>query len=149
MEPKDELQNFVKELFTKGGFSPEDIAVRPEPDGFGVDIQIPDAGLAIGEDGAHLLAWEHVIRSYAQKIMNGRQRISFDINHYRAIKDEALKEIARKAARDAVLGKKAVELPPMNAYERRVVHSELALRPDVATESTGEEPNRRVVVKPI
>jgi spoIIIJ-associated protein len=65
------------------------------------------------------------------------------------MKNEGLRELARKAAREAVLKKKPVELPAMNAYERRVVHSELALRPDVMTESSGEEPNRRVVVKPL
>lgn len=150
MEPDAELRIFVTELLTKAGFPPEDVVVRKTPEIWEVDANIPDAGLVIGEDGTHLGAWGQVLRAAARRIAGpGAPRVSFDVNQYRALKNETLREIARKAAREAALKKKPVELSPMNAYERRVVHSELALRPDVMTESTGEEPNRRIVVKPI
>jgi spoIIIJ-associated protein len=141
------LKTFVKEMFFKAGFSPDEVAVRRGSGAWEVDIKVLDAGLVIGEDGVHLPAWEQILRAAAQKLAPEAPRISFDVNHYRAMKNEDLREIARRAAREAVLKKKPVELEAMNAYERRIVHAELALRPDVITESVGEDPNRKVVVK--
>lgn len=143
----EEIKKFLEQCLAIAGFSAEEIKVRDEGETLAIDLSAADAGLLIGEDGKHISAWEQVLRAASEKLCGRRVRVSFDINHYRAMKDETFREIARKAAREAVLKKKPVELQPMNAYERRIVHSELALRPDVETESIGEEPNRRVVVK--
>lgn len=72
-----------------------------------------------------------------------------DVNNYRAEREQLLVELAKAAARKAAATRSEVELPVMNAYERRLVHVELASRPDVSTESLGEGRNRHVVVKPI
>ena len=57
--------------------------------------------------------------------------------------------MAISAADDVALTKKEKQLPPMTAYERRIIHLELAsARPDVVTESIGQEPERRVAIKP-
>lgn len=70
-----------------------------------------------------------------------------DINNYRRERESLIIELARAAARKAVAAKESVSLPTMNAYERRLVHTELAMRPDVTTESVGEGKNRYVVIK--
>ena len=72
-----------------------------------------------------------------------------DVNNYRAEREQLLAELAKAAARKAAATRSEIELPAMNAYERRLVHVELASRPDVSTESLGEGKDRRVVVKPI
>lgn len=72
-----------------------------------------------------------------------------DINNYRKERERLIIEIAKAAARKVLLTKGDVQLPPMNAYERLLVHTELATRPDVKTESTGEKKDRCVVVKPL
>ena len=54
------------------------------------------------------------------------------------------KQIAREVARTKVEAK----LDPMNSYERRIIHNILTNNKKVYTESTGEEPNRCVVIKP-
>jgi len=59
-----------------------------------------------------------------------------------------LKELAKSVADEVALTKKERILEPMSAYERRIIHLELASRPDVTTESIGKEPKRRVVIKP-
>jgi spoIIIJ-associated protein len=145
----EKISEFVRQLFSYAGFPPEDVSTRINLDICEIDVSIPDAGLVIGEDGVNLSAWEQVIRVICQKFIPGIKRVVLDINQYRAIKNNELRQLARKAAREAVLTKKPVELPVMNAYERRIIHTELALRPDVMTESVGEDPNRRVVVKPL
>lgn len=72
-----------------------------------------------------------------------------DINNYRKERERLIVELAKAAARKASLGKEDVKLPSMNAYERRLVHVELAIHPEVKTESVGEGKGRYVVVKPI
>jgi predicted RNA-binding protein Jag len=75
--------------------------------------------------------------------------VFIDINNYRKKREELIIELARAAARKALATKDSVELPAMNAYERRLVHTELAGRPDVATESIGERKDRRVIIRQI
>lgn len=72
-----------------------------------------------------------------------------DINNYRKERERLIVELAKAAARKATTGKESVKLPAMNAYERRLVHVELAVHPDVKTESEGEGKDRYVVIKPI
>ena len=73
----------------------------------------------------------------------------FDINNYRRERENIIIELARAAARKAVATKEEISLPAMNSYERRIIHVELASRPDVATESAGAGHDRYVVIKPI
>ena len=72
-----------------------------------------------------------------------------DVNNYRRERERLIVEIAKAAARKVLITKSDVSLPPMNAYERRLVHTELATRPDLKTESSGDRRDRRVVVKPL
>jgi len=90
---------------------------------------------------------EHVLRLVARK--NEMESLFVDINNYRKEREGIIVELAKAAARKSLMNKEAVELPPMNAYERRLVHLELSTRPDVKTESVGEGKERRVVIKPI
>ncbi len=72
-----------------------------------------------------------------------------DINNYRKERERLIVELAKAAAQKAVTTKQEVKLPAMNAYERRLVHVELSMRPDVKTESIGEGKDRGVVIKPL
>jgi spoIIIJ-associated protein len=72
-----------------------------------------------------------------------------DINNYRKDREELIIKLAKAAAKKASVTKQEVSLPSMNAYERRIVHSELAMHPDLKTESAGEGKQRHVVIKPI
>ena len=73
----------------------------------------------------------------------------FDVNNYRRERETIITELAREAARKAAATKEEISLPAMNSYERRIIHVELAGRPDVATESVGSGRSRYVVVRPI
>ncbi len=77
----------------------------------------------------------------------GASPLYLDVNGYRREREGIIVELAKAAARKALASKAEVELPAMNAYERRLIHVELAGRPDILTESTGERGSRRVVVK--
>jgi spoIIIJ-associated protein len=79
----------------------------------------------------------------------GQEAYIVDINNYRKEREQLILELAKAAAQKAVTTKQEVRLPSMNAYERRLIHVELAIRPDVKTESIGEGRERGVVIKPI
>ena len=89
---------------------------------------------------------DHVIRLVAKK--SNAENVFIDVNNYRREREGLIIELAKAAARKALLTKSEVELPSMNAYERRLIHLELATHPDVKTESIGVGKERRVIVKP-
>lgn len=72
-----------------------------------------------------------------------------DVNYYRRERERLIAELARAAAKKAIVTKQDVELPPMNGYERRLVHMEITTHPELRTESTGEGKERRVVIRRI
>lgn len=91
--------------------------------------------------------FENVIKLLANK--NGVEKIFIDLNNYRKERERLIVELAKAAARKALINKEEIKLPTMNAYERRLVHVELSTRPDVKTESIGEGPERHIIVKPL
>lgn len=92
-------------------------------------------------------AVNHILQMVAKK--NQAEAIFLDINNYRHDRERLIGELARAAAKKATATKSEVSLPAMNSYERRLVHMELAVHPEVKTESAGEGKERYVVIKPI
>lgn len=107
-----------------------------------------DARMLIGERGANLAALEHILRKVMQKKYGEEIRFTLDINDYRMRRLEDLKQDVKSAAKEVRLHGKPVPLRPMTSFERRIVHLLLEEYPDITTESSGIEPDRRVVIKP-
>ena len=80
---------------------------------------------------------------------NQKESIFLDINNYRHDREVLIAELAKAAAKKVFTTKQPVSLPAMNSYERRIVHVELALHPEVKTESAGEGKERYVIIMPI
>ncbi len=124
-----------------------DASVEGEPEGRRVKIFI--------NEGEWIKTWvpqlvsdfENILRLIAFK--DKAELVFVDVNNYRKERERLIVEIAKAAARKALISKAEVNLPAMNAYERRLVHTELSTRPDVKTESIGFGANRYVVVRPI
>jgi len=107
-----------------------------------------DANLLIGEGGANLAALEHLLKKSIQKKHGEGYKFTLDINDYRMKRLEDLKQDVKTAAKEVLLYKKEVPLRAMSSFERRIVHLLLAEYPDITTESIGQEPERRVIIKP-
>ena len=90
-----------------------------------------------------LPAIEHILNLMCKK----EKALVVDLNYYRKERERLIAELARAAAKKATVTKDEVELPPMNAYERRLVHSEITTHPDLKTESAGIGKERHVVIK--
>lgn len=106
-----------------------------------------DARFIIGKNGQNLKALEHLVRAILSK-KSDIQNIVLDINDYKKSRASFVVDVAKQAVTRVRNTQKAEVLTPMSAYERRIVHMELASYPDVATESIGDEPQRRIVIKP-
>ncbi|MDO8496461.1 MAG: R3H domain-containing nucleic acid-binding protein [bacterium] len=113
-----------------------------------VSMYTPDnVRFIIGKNGQNLKAFEHLVRVVLAK-NNDSQNIVVDINDYKKSRASFVVDVAKQAVSRVRNTQKAEVLTPMSAYERRIVHMELASYPDVATESIGDEPQRRIVIKP-
>ena len=105
-------------------------------------------GALIGRKGERLSALQHLVNLMLSKEMGGWTRVLVDVEDYRGRRERQLREIAERASRRVIETGKMLQLEPMPALERRWVHLALRNHPDVATQSIGEEPNRRIVVLP-
>ena len=105
-------------------------------------------GALIGRKGERLSALQHLVNLMLSRRMGGWTRVLVDVEDYRGRRERQLREIAHRAADRVVETGKMLQLEPMPPLERRWVHLALREHPAVATQSIGEEPNRRVVVLP-
>ncbi len=106
-------------------------------------------GALIGRKGERLSALQHLVNLMLSKRMGAWTRVLVDVEDYRGRRERQLRDIATRAAARVVETGKMLQLEPMPALERRWVHIALRDHPGVATQSIGEEPNRRIVVVPI
>lgn len=152
-EQDEEIRSIVKDVITSLGYSAAVIEVfenEKDPTLKVVAVSSEeDLSLLIGKNGQNLKAIEHVARLLAFKKNPERANFVMDINDYRKSRARFVVQHAVEVANRVKESKKAEALAPMSSYERRLVHIELASYPDVETESIGEEPKRRVVVRPL
>jgi spoIIIJ-associated protein len=111
-------------------------------------VSMEEPQILIGQQGQTLFEIQRLLRMILNKKLQANFYLNLDINDYKKKKVEYLKDLAKSLADQVALDKEEKELSPMSAYERRVIHSELSKRTDVATESRGQGPNRFVVIKP-
>ena len=141
----------VRHVLQVMGF--EDVQVQchiGRDDAVRVDIQAGEQGrLLIGVHGNHLMALQHIVRCLLRQQMTERAGIVVDVNGYQARRERSLLEVANDVANKAQRTGRSVVMEPMSAADRRTVHNALAQHQNIQTESLGEEPNRRVVVRPV
>ncbi len=105
-------------------------------------------GSLIGRKGERLSALQHLVNLMLSRRTGQWTRVLVDVEDYRGRRERQLADIASRAADRVLETGKMLQLEPMPALERRWVHLALRDRTGVATQSIGEEPNRRVVVLP-
>lgn len=113
-----------------------------------ISLKTKEPQILIGEGGQTLVEIQQLLKAILKRKIKKSFFIDLDINNYKKKKIEYLKEMARSVADEVALTKKEKWLAPMPSYERRIIHLELAERKDVTTESVGQEPERKIVVRP-
>lgn len=138
----EQIQEKIKTLIELMGFREPKVSVD---EGYRKISIFIDDELIVSQVDRILPALDHICNLLLRK--EELPSYVVDVNLYRKERERLIIELARAAAHKASLRKESVELPPMNAYERRIVHMELAAKPDLVTESIGDSKDRRVVVK--
>ncbi len=143
----ENVKNIIKQLLEMGGF--RDFSIDADVEGKRISVFIHD--FDVKSFLPKLIAdFERIAKLLLKKIdPTSSDNLILDINNYRREREHLIAELAKAAARKAVLNKQEINLPAMNGYERRIVHMELASRPDIKTESSGLGPERHIVIKPI
>lgn len=144
-QAKENLEKFLKEFIKN---LPEGTKYEIEnTEGYvNVNITSEDLGYLIGYRGETLYAMQNILSAIAGKGIENRIRVILDIGGYKAKRQKTLEDLASKVAKTVIRTGKPIKLEPMQAYERKIIHSKLQQNSKVETTSIGEEPYRRIVV---
>ena len=138
---KNFLNNFINNL--------ENVQYNTEikEDTIYVEVTGEKASELIGYRGETLEAFQNIISAIANKDTKERVRIILDILDYKEKRKKSLEILAKKVEKTVIRNGKPFKLEPMNAYERKIIHTALQDREEVVTNSVGEEPYRRVIIR--
>lgn len=141
------LEKILKEMFEITGDT--DLTYKIEKGRNQVNLTIKGDKVAhlIGYKGKTIESLQSLLNAMLQKEDEDNAKVFVEVNDYKKRKEDKLKALANKMANNVIKFRKPIRLEPMSAYERLIIHTELAKRNDVETESQGEEPRRRVVIK--
>ena len=114
--------------------------------GLEVYIKGDESGFLIGYRGETLYSFQTILSSIANENIDEKIRLWLDIEGYKEKREKTLQDLAIRIAKTVERTKKSTTLEPMQAYERKIIHSALQDSKTVKTESIGEEPRRRVVI---
>ncbi len=148
-----EEQAAAAERFTQGLVDAFDLGAQAksviDDDVVVVDVTGENLGLLVGPKGATLQAIEELVRTVVQRQTDGHGvRIHVDVAGYRAKRRAALADFTRNLAEKVLETGKAQALEPMSASDRKVVHDTAGEIDGITTVSEGEDPRRRVVLRP-
>lgn len=152
-EGEDRSFDFVNRLIANLGINASATLYRQDEGGRRICIDGEDAGMLIGHHGETLDALQYLSNlACSKKNINGERmhdHVTVDIEGYRAKREDTLRALARRMAAKALKNNRNVMLEPMNAYERRIIHSEVQGIEGVSTNSVGSDNNRKVVIYPV
>lgn len=144
-EAEKNIEKFLKELkkSIKEEFEYEIVKTSSK---INVNLNGEGLGYLIGYRGETLYAMQNIMSTIAGKGIQNRVRVILDIQGYKEKREKTLEELAKKVAKTVIRTKKPIKLEPMQAYERKIIHSALQENEKIETISVGEEPHRRIVI---
>lgn len=142
-----EIKKIIEEFLTKTSFDFSLKEICSEDGGFWVSLETSDSHTLIGRNGETLQSLNYLLRRIIEtKYKDEAPRVTLDVNEYQKQKIEKVKTMAHMMAERARFFKSSIELPPMNAFERRVVHDFVSQSKDISSASQGFGPERHVVI---
>ena len=145
-EASQRAKEFVDGLLPFYGISAVIDMKEDEDFNIAMELQGDSMGVVIGRRGDTLDAIQYLCSLVVNRKEEKHYRIIIDTENYREKREESLERLAKKIAGKVLKYKKSMTLEPMNPYERRIIHSALQDYRGITTYSTGNEPNRRIVV---
>lgn len=120
--------------------------VNDDENGLSVNILGDDMGILIGRRGETLDSLQYLTSLVVNKYTGDYKKVFVDTENYKSKRQETLRKLAKRLASQVIRTRKEITLEPMNPNERRIIHSTLQSNRLVYTYSTGDEPNRKVVI---
>lgn len=148
---QDEVVDFIKdtlnEITNLMGIK-INLEVRKRDESISIKIFSDNNSRLIGKNGKTISALQILIKQMVYNILEEKLSIVLDVENYKEKRIKSLEYLAKNTAKEVSKTKIEAKLDSMNSYERRIIHETLSNNRYVYTESTGEEPNRCVVIKP-
>lgn len=141
------LDKILKEFFKITGDDGIEYKIEKGKNQINLTITGDKVSHLIGYKGKTIESFQSLLNAMLQRENEESAKVFVEVNDYKKRKEEKLKNLANKMANNVIKFRKSIRLEPMSAYERLIIHTELAKRDDVETESQGEEPRRRVIIK--
>ena len=111
-----------------------------------VSITGSKIGNLIGYRGEALYALENILKAIANKTSENKVIVRLDIEGYKEKREKTIEDFAKRKAQIVEKTGKTIILEPMQAYERKIIHSFIQNNPNVETRSIGQEPHRKIVI---
>ena len=153
---KDEIQNLIKELVEKTTIKLNGISTTEDgPKNIWISVEVIEPHFFIGREGEGLHALNHLVHRIIEakvprsdsEILPQGLGVLVDVNGFQKKRVENIRAIAHMMSERARYFKSNIEIDPMSAFERRIVHEFLSEASDLKTESMGMGRDRRVVIK--
>ena len=152
MDVKEIVQELTRRILSLLGADVQSVTIENESGQLTVRASVAEAGFLIGKEGENLKALQHILAIMVSKKSDLAVRpndFNLDINNYRKEREDYLAAVAKNSAAEAISTKRSIELPPMSAYDRRIVHLTIEGIEGVKSESLGEGETRRIIIKPV
>lgn len=140
-------KEYIKTLAEGMGFEVQ-LETQRKENFLKIIIHSENSSLLIGKGGRTLSSMQNLLRSAIIKETKMNVSVILDVENYKERQQKNIEKLAIKLAKEVRRTKEAITMDSMNSYERRLVHSVLSEFKGIKTESEGEEPNRKVVIKP-
>lgn len=108
-----------------------------------------NSSILIGKSGRTLASLQNLLRSAISAKTGMYVNMIIDVENYKVKQEHNIERLAKKLAKEVLRTKEPITMDSMNSYERRLVHNALQNFKGISSDSEGEEPNRRIVIKPI
>ncbi|MBR3116579.1 MAG: protein jag [Bacilli bacterium] len=141
-------KDYVKNLVEGMGFEDVQLETQRKDNFIKITIHTDNSSLLIGKGGRTLASIQNLLRAVLAKETPIFVNVLIDVENYKEKQQKNIERLAIKLAKEVRKTKEPISMDSMNSYERRLVHSVLSEFKGIETESEGEEPNRRVVIKP-
>jgi len=149
VNPIDEAKAYLVNIAKQLDIHDLDIETTREGKYVLFQLKCEKAALLIGKRGQTLNSLQQLTQLVLNKSAKQFLMVKLDVENYRERRQEALELLADRMADKALRLNQRVAFEPMQSYERKIIHNQLANRLDIETYSEGTEPNRYLVIEPV
>ncbi len=142
-------KNYIKDIAKGMGLDDIQLETQRTEQHLKITMHSENSSILIGRNGRTLSSLQTLLRSAISNKIEMKVNIVLDVENYKIRQEKNIERLAKKLAKEVLKTKEPITMDSMNSYERRVVHNVLGNFKGITTESEGEEPNRKVVIKPV